>query len=77
MPATKVVTARQQFQRAFAQEFLCPYDKLQEVIGSSPGVDDIEYAAERFEVSTWVVVCALVNNGALPQEALADWGVWA
>ena len=75
LPATRTVTGRQQFQRAFAQEFLCPYDTLREVVGSSPSEDDIEYAAEHFEVSTWVVVCALVNNGALPQETLADWGV--
>ena len=66
---------RQQFQRAFAQEFLCPYDALREVVGGSPSVDDIEYAADYFAVSTWVVVCAFVNNGALPQETLADWGV--
>ena len=75
LPVTRTVTGRQQFQRAFAQEFLCPYDTLREVVGSPPSEDDIEYAAEHFEVSTWVVVCALVNNGALPQETLADWGV--
>ena len=75
LPVTRTVTGRQQFQRAFAQELLCPYDTLREVVGSSPSEDDIEYAAEHFEVSTWVVVCALVNNGALPQETLADWGV--
>ena len=28
LPATRVTTSRQQFQRAFAQEFLCPYDGL-------------------------------------------------
>ncbi len=75
LPVTRTVTGRQQFQRAFAQEFLCPYDALREVIGGSPSVDDIEYAADYFAVSTWVVVCAFVNNGALPQETLADWGV--
>ena len=76
LPATKVITSRQQFQRAFAQEFLCPYDPLQELIGSgTPDEDDIEYASEHFDVSTWVVVCTLVNNGVLPRDALADWGV--
>lgn len=77
LPATRAATGRQQFQRAFAQEFLCPYDALRDVIGGSPSVDDddIQAAAAHFEVSTWVVVCALVNNGALPREALADWGV--
>ncbi len=76
LPATNVSTSKQQFQRAFAQEFLCPYDALQEVIGAGePAVDDIESAAEHFEVSTWVVVCTLVNNGVLTREALTDWGV--
>lgn len=76
LPATNVSTSKQQFQRAFAQEFLCPYDALQEVIGTgAPAVDDIECAAEHFEVSTWVVVCTLVNNGTLTREALTDWDV--
>ena len=75
LPVTRTVTGRQQFQRAFAQEFLCPYDALREVVGGSPSVDDIQYAADYFAVSTWVVVCSFVNNGALPQETLADWGV--
>lgn len=77
LPATRAKTGRQQFQRAFAQEFLCPYESLREVIGGSSGIDDdaIELAAEHFEVSTWVVVRALVNNGALPHEAL-DLQTW-
>ena len=76
LPATRVTTGRQQFQRAFAQEFLCPYDGLKETIGTdTPDEDDIEYAADQFDVSTWVVVCTLVNNHALPRETLADWGV--
>ena len=76
LPATDVSTSKQQFQRAFAQEFLCPFDALQEVIGTgAPAVDDIECAADHFEVSTWVVVCTLVNNGVLAREALIEWGV--
>ena len=76
LPATQVATSRQQFQRAFAQEFLCPYDRLKEMIGTdAPDEDDIECAAEHFDVSTWVIVCTLVNNHALPRQALADWGV--
>ena len=71
-----MTTSRQQFQRAFAQEFLCPYDKLQEVLGAGPpSVDDVEYAAEHFAVSTWVVMCALANNGAVSRDELTDWGV--
>ena len=59
-----------------SQEFLCPYDRLKEMIGTdAPDEDDIECAAEHFDVSTWVIVCTLVNNHAVPREALADWGV--
>ena len=76
LPATNVSTSKQQFQRAFAQEFLCPYETLKGVIGTaSPAVDEIECAAEHFGVSAWVVVCTLVNNGVLTREALTDWGV--
>ena len=76
LPATNVSTSKQQFQRAFAQEFLCLYNTLEAVIGTGvPAVDDIERAAEHFGVSTWVIVCALVNNGVLAREALTDWGV--
>ena len=76
LPATNVSTSKQQFQRAFAQEFLCPYNTLQAVIGTGvPAVDDIERAVEHFDVSPWVVVCTLVNNGGLTREALTDWGV--
>ena len=41
----------------------------------APDEDDIECAVEHFDVSTWVIVCTLVNNHALPRQALADWGV--
>ena len=76
LPATRMITSRQQFQRAFAQEFLCPFNRLKETIDTDgPDEDDIEYAADQFAVSTWVVVCTLVNNHAIPREALADWGV--
>lgn len=48
LPATRVITSRQQFQRAFAQEFLCPYHSLSETIDTDgPDEDDIEYAADQ------------------------------
>ena len=75
LPATTVITSRQQFQRAFAQEFLCPYHSLSETIDTDgPDEDDIEYAADHFGVSTWVVVCTLVNNHAMAREALVRLG---
>ena len=71
LPATKVKTARQQFQRAFAQEFLCPFDALLEMIQTAqPGDDDIEEAAQHFGVSPQLVHTTLVNKGVLDRETL-------
>ena len=74
IPATDGKTARQQFQRAFAQEFLCPFGSLREMIGSDqPKEDQFEEAAAFFDVSPWVVQSTLVNKGELDREAL----LWA
>jgi hypothetical protein len=68
MPATHAKTSRQKFQRAFAQEFLCPSSALLERLGSSPPEDeDIESAAEYFEVSPLLVRSKLANQGILPR----------
>jgi hypothetical protein len=73
IPATSAKTARQQFQRAFAQEFLCPFGALREKIQTTqPDEDDIAEAAAHFNVSTRVVETTLVNKGELDREAL-DW----
>jgi len=71
IPATDAATARQQFQRAFAQEFLCPFDALLEDINTDqPDDDDIQAAADLFMVSPRVVTTVLVNRGELEREAL-------
>ena len=71
VPATKAKTARQQFQRAFAQEFLCPFDALREKIQTAqPDEEDIAEAADFFEVSPWMVHTTLVNKGELDRETL-------
>lgn len=71
IPATHAKTSRQQFQRAFAQEFLCPFDALLEKIQTDqPDEEDITEAASFFEVSTWVVQTTLVNKGELDRETL-------
>jgi hypothetical protein len=68
MPATRAKTSRQKFQRAFAQEFLCPSSTLLEYLGSLPPEDDeIENAAEYFEVSPLLVRSKLANEGILPR----------
>ena len=73
LPATDAKTSRQQFQRAFAREFLCPFDDLQEYLGNKwPVQDDIEDAAEHFQVSVWAIRNTLVNKGVLGDHALIE-----
>ncbi len=72
IPATQAKTSRQQFQRAFAQEFLCPFAALREKIpADQPNDDDIEEAAAHFGVSPLVVKTTLVNKGELDRETLS------
>ena len=73
LPATDSKTARQKFQRAFAQEFLCPFDDLMFRFDADAPTDDaIDEAAAYFEVSPRLVENALVNNGVLDRETLDD-----
>jgi len=72
IPETEAKTSRQQFQRAFAQEFLCPLDALRDKIKTRhPDQEDIAEAADYFHVSPLMVRTTLVNNGELDREALA------
>lgn len=62
-PIARSKTARQQFQRAFAQNLLCPIDDLLEYVGTTdPSADDVQAAAKYFDVSERVVQTALVNK---------------
>lgn len=71
LPASEAATSRQKFQRAFAQEFLCPFVALMEFFGSDHPTDDrIEMAAEHFVVSPLLVKTTLVNRGVLDRTAL-------
>jgi hypothetical protein len=68
MPATHAKTSRQKFQRAFAHEFLCPFDALVKQLGSlPPEEEEIENAARYFEVSPLLVRSKLANQGILPR----------
>jgi hypothetical protein len=68
LPATAAKTSRQKFQRAFAQEFLCPSDALLERLGSlSPDDEDIEDAAQYFDVSPLLIRSKLANKDILPR----------
>ena len=74
LPGTRSKTSRQKFQRAFAQEFLCPFDALREHVKSgAPTSDEIDDAAQYFGVSPIVIHTTLVNKGMLERESLDDW----
>jgi hypothetical protein len=73
LPATAAKTSRQKFQRAFAQEFLCPFASLMARIGSAaPDDEAIEEAAAHFQVSPLLVRTTLVNKNILPRDQLVD-----
>lgn len=73
LPATRCKTARQKFQRAFAQEFLCPFEALDEFSRKGRfGDDEVDAAANHFEVSPLLVRTTLVNRGVFDRGALTD-----
>lgn len=59
---TDAHTARQQVQRAFAAEFLCPIAALQAHLQDDLSETAIDEAAERFSVSDFIVRRQLANN---------------
>ncbi|WP_421620850.1 hypothetical protein [Alkalilimnicola ehrlichii] len=79
--ATDARTGRQKFQRAFAQELLCPFEALSDFLNLGqdwdasddtppPNEDRIEEAAEYFDVSPVLVQSTLVNHNVLPRDVL-------
>ena len=74
LPGTSSRTSRQKFQRAFAQEFLCPSDALLEhVTDDFTDGDEVYDASKYFGVSPMVVLTTLVNKGVLGRESLDGW----
>lgn len=71
LPCTNAATARQKYQRAFAQEFLCPY---QDLIGwmdtTSPEEELLQAAAEHFEVSPLLINNVMVNHGHISRASV-------
>ena len=60
---------RQKFQRAFAQNLLCPFEHLQrEIDVNDPTPEAMEIAAKKFLVHPSVVRNQLVYKGYLPFE---------
>jgi hypothetical protein len=73
LPATDTKTERQKFQRAFAQEFLCPFSDLLDFTGTDhPSDDTIELAADFFDVSPLLVKTTFVNKAGLERETLGS-----
>lgn len=70
LPITESHTPRQQFQRAFATEFLCPIESLKDFVGNRPPDDDLlAEAASKYWVSPLLIERALINNGLLQRSA--------
>lgn len=63
LPITKAKTDRQKFNRAFAQEFLCPLAALEDYFGG-PSVtpDKVQEAADHFNVSPMLIDMTYVNR---------------
>ncbi len=68
--ATRSHTARQQFQRAFAAEFLCPVLGIKQLSLRNASVDDVEDIASTFRVSPFTVQRQMVNAGMLSPDSL-------
>ena len=62
-PATRAYTYRQNMQRAFAAEFLCPFASLKDEMAGDYSGESMEDAAKCFGVSTWLVHAQLANHG--------------
>ena len=71
LPVTARRTRRQQVQRAFAQELLCPIDGLRQLLPlPTPRADDLLRVADHYGVSDYTVRSALVNRGLVSREYL-------
>jgi hypothetical protein len=71
-PATRAYTYRQQLQRSFAAELLCPFDELSDLLGEDLSTEAIEEAAAHFEVSELTVRTLLVNHRRLDRGDLEE-----
>ena len=71
-PATQQNTYRQKKQRAFAAEFLCPIETLQDFLGDDLSDDAQQGAAHYFKVSPMTVSTQLVNNGLIGRDTFYE-----
>jgi hypothetical protein len=68
--ASDAKTARQKVQRAFAAEFLAPFDALMERLRGDFTDDSVEEVAAEFDVSPRVVVSQLSNHDVISADAV-------
>lgn len=71
-PATRAHTYRQKMQRAFAAEFLCPFDAVEDMLHGDYSSESIEDVAQHFAVSELTVRTLLVNHGCIDREDLLE-----
>lgn len=68
--ATRAYTYRQKMQRAFAAEFLSPFDAVEAILDGDHSAEAQEEAARHFDVSELTIRTLLVNHGRLEREEL-------
>jgi hypothetical protein len=69
-PALRSRTYRQKLQRAFAAEFLCPFDEARQQLGHDLSDENQQRVASEYDVSPMLVRTQLVNNGQLGRDTL-------
>ena len=64
LPVTGARTSRQKFQRAFAQELLCPYESLREHIDNEQDIngDNVKKIALHYDVAPEMILRTLENH---------------
>lgn len=73
LTSTDLRTSRQKYQRAFAAEFLCPLNSLQNYLDNDYSESAIEDAGDHFQVSSQTVESILANNGLISSpQSLSD-----
>lgn len=74
LPITDAHTSRQKVQRAFAQEFLCPYESLRGHFESENDitVDNVKKVARKFEVSPVLIIRKLSDDSSYDQKLLEN-----
>jgi hypothetical protein len=67
-PAMRSHTYRQKMQRAFAAEFLSPFEAVVEMLGGDYSMESQQDVAEHFDVSEMTIRTLLINHNRLGRE---------